>query len=124
MAPVSGEVPRFDLSGTPDPTGPTIVTVAGAVSGAATGAFSSESLPEFYRRALGTLTLSGVLATSGAVSGMQCLSGSVVSGIRNLHQELALRAADAELGGGQGNALRLSLANSLLTASGEVQFGS
>ncbi len=117
--PVSGDVPRFDISASPSPIASTVVSVAGAVSGAATGAFSTEAMPEFYRRALGLLVLSGQL-----ISGLQCISGSVVSGIRNLQQELALRIADAELGGGQTNALRLSLANGVLTASGEVQFGS
>jgi hypothetical protein len=117
--PVSGEVPRFDISASPSPIASTVVSVAGAVSGAATGTHSTEAMPEFYRRALGLLTLSGTL------SGVdQIVTASVVSGIRNLQQELALRIADAELGGGQTNALRLSLANGVLTASGEVQFGS
>lgn len=117
--PVSGTAPRFNVSSVASPTGPTIVSVAGAVSGAASGGFSTESLPEFYRRALGILTMSGQL-----ISGLQCVSGSVVSGFRNLHQELALRIADAESGGAEPNSLRLSLANGILTASGEVQFGS
>ena len=117
--PLSGTAPRFDVSPTPNSTGPTIVSVAGAVSGAATGGFSTESLPEFYRRALGILTMSGQL-----ISGLQCISGSVVSGFRNLHQELALRIVDAESGGAEPNALRLSRANSILAVSGEVQFGS
>jgi hypothetical protein len=100
------------------------VSVSGAVSGTATGAVSTESLPSFFRRAMGILTMSGVLdATSGATSGMQCLSGTVMSGIRNLQQELALRVSDLEEPG-DSNVVRLALANNMLTASGEVQFGS
>lgn len=117
MTPVSGTVPYFDLSAVADPGGVTVVSVAGGASGAATGAISTEPLNYFYRRALGLLALSGTLSGSD-----QVVSGSIVSGIRNLQQELALRAADIEMQGA-GNNKRLELANAILTASGEVQFG-
>jgi hypothetical protein len=118
--PLSGTVPRFDVSTTPEFTSPTVVSVSGAVSGTATGAQSTEALGEVFRRHI------GLLAMSGTVSGAnhQIVSGSTISGLRNLQQELALRVADIELGGGQANAVRLAHANAILTGSGEVLFGS
>lgn len=117
--PLSGTVPRFDISPTPEFANETVVSVSGAVSGTATGAQTTEALPNFLRRALGLLSMSGTV--SGADH--QIVSGSTLSGMRNLQQELALRVADIELGGGQSNAARLAHANAILTASGEVLFG-
>ncbi len=117
--PLSGTVPRFDVSLTPEFTSPTVVSVSGAVSGTATGAQSTEALGLVFRRLLGGLALSGTV--SGADH--QIVSGSTLSGIRNIQQELALRIADIELGGGQSNASRLAHANAILTGSGEVLFG-
>lgn len=118
--PISGTVPRFDISPTPEFSGETVVTVSGAVSGTATGTQTTEALPKFLRRAIGSLALSGTV--SGADH--QIVSGSTLSGIRNLQQELALRVADIEMGGNAGNTQRLAHANAILTASGEVLFGS
>jgi propanediol dehydratase large subunit len=120
--PVSGTIPTFNTSLVVDPGGSVVVSVSGAVSGVATGVVSTEPIQDFYTRAIGILSLSGVLATSGAVSGMQCLSGTVLSGLRNLQQELAMRVADIEQP--VGNTGRLARANLQLTAATEVLFGS
>jgi hypothetical protein len=118
---ISGTVPTFDVSTTPDTTGKAVVVV---VSGQASGPLSTECLPVFYRRALGILTMSGVLdTTSGTTSGMQCVSGAVLTGLHNLQQELALRIVDVETSNA-GNAPQLAKANAILVASGEVQLGS
>jgi hypothetical protein len=125
--PLSGTAPNYDISTSPDQS-TTLANVAGAVTGAAANAYSNETLQNFYRRALGVLVMSGALAVSGgtsggsSVSGLQCFAGSVISGIRNLQQELALRAADIEYSGNP-SASRITLANTILTGSGEVVFG-
>lgn len=121
---ISGTVPNFDVSpfAQPAQSSATVVTVTGAADDArADGAVSTEDLRAFYVRAAGLLSCSGVLGT-GAEAGLQCISGSILSGIRNLQRELAFRIADLD-GPGEANAARLGRAQAALTVAGEVQFG-
>lgn len=120
---ISGAVPYFDISTCPEPTD-VVVTVTGTEADSqATGTNSNETLQAFLQRGINALSVSGVLdATSGATSGMQCLSGSVLSGIMHYQQELAFRVGDL-LNPAGGNASRLAQAQAALAVSGQVQFG-
>lgn len=123
---ISGTVPNFHIS-PPGPTqsAATVVAVTGAADDArANGSFSSEDLRAFLVRSAALLSASGVLATApGPASGLQAISGSILSGIRNLQREFAFRIADID-GSGEANSARLGRAQAALTVAGEVQFGS
>jgi hypothetical protein len=118
----SGTVPFFENSTSREET-PIVVTITG-VSGVSTGTHSTEALQDFFDRAGGILAISGVRSLSGATSGLQCFSGSVVSGLQNLRRELAFRQADLEFGAGYPNETRIARVNAILAASGDVQLGS
>lgn len=117
--PISGGVnPFFSLSPAPPADQPEVVLqVSGAASGQVIGGtHSTEALPSFFRRAVGVLSISGTVSGQDVV-----VSGTLLSGVRNLQRELALRVADLEADGGAEDS-RQARANAILTASGEVIF--
>jgi hypothetical protein len=121
---LSGTVPVYDFS-TNRLSSETLVlaTVTGLeADGQATSAFSNETYPAFLQRAVNILSMSGVLAVSGVASGMQCVSGAVLSGVMQLQREMAFRYADISLTGAE-NPARLTAARASLAVSGEIQFG-
>lgn len=117
--PLSGTVPNYDI-GTSADQSTTLASASGAVfpsSGQAIAAASNEALGASFVRYVGLL---------GACSGGSTASGvnfpaAAASGLAQMQRELAMRAADLQ-GPGQGNAGRLAFANTLLAASGEVQW--
>jgi len=123
---LSGVIPNFDLSPMGVPAGDgtaVVVTITGGTVGMPNGTASSEGLFEFYQRAVNILSVSGIKVTaSGATSGMQAISGSVLSGMRNLQREFAARAADV-FPSSLSAARRLSIAQGVLAVSGEIQVG-
>ncbi len=123
--PLSGTVPFFDLSPTRGSSEvASIVVVTGVVAdGQADGTNSNETFQEFLIRGIAALSLSGVLGVSGVSSGLQCVSGAVLSGVMQFQREMAFRLADIE-NLAAGNPARLAAAQAaLVTGGGEVQFG-
>lgn len=111
--PISGNVPKFDLSPAGVPAGDgtaVVVTITGGATGLPNGTHSSEGLAEFYQRAVNVLAISGLTLTSGQLSG-----------IRAIQREMAYRAADV-FPGDLSDARRLAIAQSVLAVSGEAQF--
>lgn len=126
--PISGTLPFYDVSTCPDLTTTTgrFTGAAAPSSGSASNAASNETLQDFYDYAAGVLNISGVVAVSG-VSGTangQVITSAQLSGLANLQRELAAREADILVGPAAPNATRVAKANAILTAKGEVQFGS
>lgn len=128
MAPISGTAPFYDIS-TSEESGAsaTLSDFTGAASpssGVASNTHSDETLQDFYRRGVGLLNISGTQAASGAAAGAngEIVTSGQLSGLANLQRELAARAADIE-NSGKNAADRLSAVNTILSASGEVQFG-
>lgn len=100
---ISGTVPQYDYSTTRFPQ--TAVTATGAfvTSGLAPGGIADEPLGDFFERAVGVL--------SGIVD--------ATSGVQLLQQELAVKAAQLQVGS-RSNAAVLTYANALIAASGEA----
>ena len=121
--PISGTIPFFDLSTAPEPTLSLVVVTGAQADGQANGTTSPEIFQSFLQRVVNALALSGVLSASGDVSGMQCFSGAVLSGVMNIQRECAMRLADIERLGSP-NGPRLQFARDSLAVNGEFQFGS
>lgn len=135
--PISGTVPKFDVSATPPSVGisPTVVLVTGTAAAdadaRADGTQSTESLVGFYQRGLNALAMSGVEIAVGDSSDGQSVTSGALSGVLNFQREIAFRLADLQLPGA-GQTQRLAHAQAALAAAsgadatrnqGEIQFG-